>query len=48
MKGRPSIGELLIDPSLKSLLMSLLIITVAISFFFQGIAMSIRGKEPYA
>jgi branched-chain amino acid transport system permease protein len=37
-----------IHPARKSPLMTLLIITVAVSIFFRGIAMFIWGKEPYS
>lgn len=39
--------RLFINPSKKAPLMTLLIITVAVSIFFRGIAMFIWGKEPY-
>jgi branched-chain amino acid transport system permease protein len=39
--------RLFINPSQKAPLMTLLIITVAVSIFFRGIAMFIWGKEPY-
>ncbi len=40
--------RLFINPSKKAPLMTLLIITVAVSIFFRGIAMFIWGKEPYS
>jgi branched-chain amino acid transport system permease protein len=40
--------RLFINPSQKAPLMTLLIITVAVSIFFRGIAMFVWGKEPYS
>jgi branched-chain amino acid transport system permease protein len=40
--------RLFINPSKKAPLMTLLIITVAVSIFFRGIAMFVWGKEPYS
>ncbi|HMK64581.1 MAG TPA: hypothetical protein VK564_02230 [Thermodesulfobacteriota bacterium] len=48
MKGRPSINKLFTQPSRKSLLMSLLIRSVAASIFFRGIAIFIWSKKPNA
>jgi branched-chain amino acid transport system permease protein len=40
--------RLFINPSKNAPLMTLLIITVAVSIFFRGIAMFVWGKEPYS